>query len=81
MQLDAQAKKARADAVAAGQPVEPMEQPPTKPSRKRVKINRDESGNMMGADIEDVMDDASETSEGMNPNAVLPELKAETMEA
>jgi len=35
----------------------------------------------MGVDIEDNMDDASETSGGMNPNAVLPELKAETMGA
>ena len=68
----------------AAPPVPPQgaaPQPPAKPSRERVKINRDESDSMMGADIEDNMDDASETSGGMNPNAVLPELKAETMGA
>jgi len=56
---------------------------PKSAGKRRVKITRGPDGELSGADIEDVLDEgggtASETSEGMNPNSVLPALKAETM--
>lgn len=58
---------------------------PKGPSKRRVKITRDANGDIAGADLEDVLDEgagnASENATGVNPQAVLPALKAETMGA